>query len=58
MSQCRYNIIANSSFSWWGGWLNEFPEKIVVVPQKWFIGAGIDIKDIDLIPPGWVSIDF
>jgi hypothetical protein len=58
MSQCRHNIIANSSFSWWGGWLNEFPEKIVIVPQKWFIGAGIDIKDIDLIPPGWISIDF
>lgn len=53
MSMCRHHIIANSSFSWWGAWLNPSPEKIVVAPRKWFHN---DIITTDLIPNGWVRI--
>lgn len=52
MSQCKHNIIANSSFSWWGGWLNANMNKVVVAPKKWFLNAKID----DIIPASWVRM--
>ncbi len=54
MSLCKHNIIANSSFSWWGAWLNNNPEKIVVAPAAWFNDTSINTKD--LIPEGWIRI--
>ena len=54
MSQCRHNIIANSSFSWWGAWLNNHPEKIVIAPGKWFNNGPKDTQDI--IPEKWYKI--
>ena len=57
MSLCNNNIIANSSFSWWGAWINKYPEKIVIAPKKWF-GALLQINNTkDLIPESWVLID-
>ncbi len=52
MSKCKHNIIANSSFSWWGAWLNTNPEKIVIAPKKWF-RSNSGQTSISIIPPSW-----
>ncbi|NNE32934.1 MAG: alpha-1,2-fucosyltransferase [Winogradskyella sp.] len=51
MSKCSHNIIANSSFSWWGAWLNTNPKKTVVAPKKWFTNEDIDTST--LLPKEW-----
>lgn len=55
MLSCEHNIIANSSFSWWGAFLNKNPSKIVVAPEKWF-GSKLPHDTRDLIPPEWRQI--
>jgi hypothetical protein len=54
MRRCRYHIIANSTFSWWGAWLSLNPEKIVVAPKQWFRTDQYDSRD--LIPAEWIRI--
>ena len=54
MSQCKHNIIANSSFSWWGAWLNNNQDKIVIAPKNWFNEGPKDTQD--LIPEGWLKL--
>jgi hypothetical protein len=51
MSLCKYHVIANSSFSWWGAWLSQYPGKIVYTPKEWFNDK--DINTDDLIPKTW-----
>jgi len=53
MSLCKHHIIANSSFSWWGAWLNPYSEKIVIAPKKWF---AYDADTADLTPNEWLLI--
>ena len=54
MSQCKHNIIANSSFSWWGAWLNNNQAKIVTAPKHWFNKGPKDTYD--LYPDDWTII--
>lgn len=54
MSCCRHQVIANSTFSWWAAYLNEYPEKRIVAPNKWYNKT--DINDKDLVPSEWIRL--
>ncbi|MCX4350026.1 MAG: alpha-1,2-fucosyltransferase [Lachnospiraceae bacterium] len=53
MSQCKHNIIANSSFSWWGAWLNQNTDKIVIAPSRWFNNH----ETTDTICQDWIHMN-
>ena len=53
MSKCKHNIIANSSFSWWGAWLNENKDKLVIAPDRWFN----NIQAPDVICDSWIKVE-
>lgn len=60
MSSCQNNIIANSSFSYWGAYCNRNPDKIVVSPHylSWFGPRAADLDTSALLPPDWTQIRF
>lgn len=60
MSHCEHNIIANSTFSWWGAWLNQNSNKIVISPSvdNWFGAGNKTITAAHIIPESWQQIKY
>jgi hypothetical protein len=56
MANCSHNITANSTFSWWGAWLNPNINKIVVTPKEWYKLNSMNQIKKDLIPNDWIEI--
>ena len=56
MSGCENNVISNSTFSWWGAWLNNNSNKIVIAPKKWF-GSELNLDSSDICPDNWIRIN-
>ncbi len=56
MSLCKHNIIANSTFSWWGAWLNQNKDKIVIAPRVWLSGKKAYENTKNVVPKDWIRI--
>jgi len=56
MSMCEHNIICNSSFGWWGAYLNENKNKKVIAPNTWFGPSSSHLSSSDIIPDDWIKI--
>ncbi len=54
LSQCKYFVIPNSTYSWWAAWLSTRPDKVVLAPKRWFRNSAWD--DQDILPSGWLRV--
>lgn len=54
MSQCKHHIIANSTFSWWGAWLNPSKTKIIMAPKEWMRDKKINTSTV--VPENWIAV--
>ena len=52
MSRCRHHIICNSTFSWWGAWLDPHADKVVIAPERW----ARDVDGREILPEEWVKV--
>jgi len=56
MSLCKHHIIANSSFSWWGAWLGQNSDKIVLAPESWYVDKEVNARFKHIIPDNWIRL--
>lgn len=56
MSMCEHNIISNSTFSWWGAYINPNPHKVIVAPKVWFGPGNAHIDSRDIVPENWMRL--
>jgi len=56
MSMCNHNIMANSSFSWWGSWMNKNKNKKVIAPRNWFGEKNKHLETKDIYPENWIVV--
>lgn len=56
MQHCKHHIMANSTFSWWGAWLNPSKDKIVIAPDRWFADEMKNQTAVNIIPENWIKL--